>query len=107
MKGGCMALNEDTLGTLVKSGIAQFVALEITRSNGHGSRAVGLERYLPWLYKPPLTTQQGYGYISLKCLSKVLKMGSFSLMAIIYLLLYLTPYAVFFSSALWEDSSWL
>ncbi|XP_052267084.1 protein unc-79 homolog [Dreissena polymorpha] len=59
MKGGCMALNEDTLGTLVKSGIAQFVALEITRSNGHGSRAVGLERYLPWLYKPPLTTQQG------------------------------------------------
>ncbi|XP_052767692.1 protein unc-79 homolog [Mya arenaria] len=57
MKGGCTALNEDTLGSLVKSGMAQFVALEITRGNGRDNRAIA--RYLPWLYHPPSTTQQG------------------------------------------------
>jgi len=57
MKGGCSSLNEDTLGSLVKSGVAQYVALEITRGNGRDNRAIG--RYLPWLYHPPSTTQQG------------------------------------------------
>ena len=57
MKGGCSSLNEDTLGSLIKSGVAQFVALEITRGNGRDNRAIA--RYLPWLYHPPPPTQQG------------------------------------------------
>lgn len=57
MKSGCNSLNEDTLGSLVKSGMAQYIALEITRGNGHDNRAIA--RYLPWLYHPPSTTQQG------------------------------------------------
>ncbi|ESO85360.1 hypothetical protein LOTGIDRAFT_154853 [Lottia gigantea] len=51
------SLNEDTLGCQLKSGIAQFVALEITRGNGHDNRAI--TRYLPWLYHPPSAMQQG------------------------------------------------
>ncbi|XP_056021737.1 protein unc-79 homolog isoform X2 [Ostrea edulis] len=57
MKGGVSSLNEDTLGNQLKSGIAQFVALEITRGNGRDNRAIS--RYLPWLYHPPSTVQQG------------------------------------------------
>ncbi|KAK3579717.1 hypothetical protein CHS0354_000200 [Potamilus streckersoni] len=57
MKGGNCSMNEDTLGGQVKSGVAQFIALEITRSNGRDNRAIS--RYLPWLYHPPSTTQQG------------------------------------------------
>ena len=57
LKGGCNSLNEDTLGSLVKSGMAQYIALEITRGNGSDNRAIA--RYLPWLYHPPSTTQQG------------------------------------------------
>lgn len=57
MKGGSSSLNEDTLGNQLKSGIAQFVALEITRGNGRDNRAIS--RYLPWLYHPPSTVQQG------------------------------------------------
>ncbi|KAK6182809.1 hypothetical protein SNE40_010404 [Patella caerulea] len=51
------SLNEDTLGCQLKAGIAQFVALEITRGNGHDNRAI--TRYLPWLYHPPSAMQQG------------------------------------------------
>lgn len=58
MKGGVSSLNEDTLGNQLKSGIAQFVALEITRGNGRDNRAIS--RYLPWLYHPPSTVQQGW-----------------------------------------------
>lgn len=57
MGGGSSSLNEDTLGNQLKSGIAQFVALEITRGNGRDNRAIS--RYLPWLYHPPSTVQQG------------------------------------------------
>ncbi|KAK3093633.1 hypothetical protein FSP39_018303 [Pinctada imbricata] len=57
MKSGTSSLNEDTLGNQLKSGIAQFVALEITRGNGRDNRAIS--RYLPWLYHPPSTVQQG------------------------------------------------
>lgn len=53
-----MGLNEDTLGGVLKSGIAQYVALEISRGNGRDNRAVA--RYLPWLYNTPSTLQQGY-----------------------------------------------
>ncbi|XP_060067575.1 protein unc-79 homolog isoform X2 [Ylistrum balloti] len=57
MKGGTSSLNEDTLGSQLKSGIAQYVSLEMTRCNGRDNRAIS--RYLPWLYHPPSTVQQG------------------------------------------------
>ena len=50
-------LNEDTLGSHLKAGIAQFVALEFTRAGGRDNRV--LNRYLPWLYHPPSAMQQG------------------------------------------------
>ncbi|KAK7103573.1 protein unc-79 homolog isoform X3 [Littorina saxatilis] len=56
-KGGSSCLNEDTLGSQLKSGIAQYIALEIARGNGRDHRAI--TRYLPWLYHPPSTMQQG------------------------------------------------
>jgi len=51
-------LNEDTLGSHLKAGIAQFVALEFTRAAGRDNRM--LNRYLPWLYHPPSAMQQGW-----------------------------------------------
>ena len=57
LKGGTQNLNEDTLGGQLKSGIAQYVALEFTRGNGRENRAI--TRYLPWLYHPPSAMQQG------------------------------------------------
>jgi hypothetical protein len=56
-KGGSSSLNEDTLGSQLKSGIAQYIALEIARGNGRDHRAI--TRYLPWLYHPPSAMQQG------------------------------------------------
>nr|XP_018900718.1 PREDICTED: protein unc-79 homolog isoform X2 [Bemisia tabaci] len=51
-------LNEDTLGGTLKAGIAQYVALEMTRGTSRDSRAVA--RYLPWLYTaPPTVVQSG------------------------------------------------
>jgi hypothetical protein len=59
-------LNEDTLGGILKCGLAQYVALEITRGNNRENRAVA--RYLPWLYTAP-TIQQGYvsSFVSVIC----------------------------------------
>lgn len=58
MKGGSnAALNEDTLGGLLKAGMSQYVALEFTRSSSRDFRAHN--RYLPWLYHPPSAMQQG------------------------------------------------
>lgn len=53
-------LNEDTLGGMLKCGLAQYVALEITRGNNRENRAVA--RYLPWLYTAPSSIQQGYAF---------------------------------------------
>lgn len=47
IKGATVGLNEDTLGGIIKCGIAQYLALEITRGNGRDNRAV--TKYLPWL----------------------------------------------------------
>ncbi|XP_054270817.1 protein unc-79 homolog isoform X2 [Macrosteles quadrilineatus] len=47
-KGMPVGLNEDTLGGTLKSGIAQFVALEMMRGNNRDNRAAA--RCLPWLY---------------------------------------------------------
>lgn len=51
-------LNEDTLGSQLKAGIAQYIALEFTRSHGRDNKAV-ISRYMPWLYHPPSAMQQG------------------------------------------------
>ncbi|XP_073986418.1 UNC-79 domain-containing protein isoform X3 [Rhodnius prolixus] len=56
-KGMSLGLSEDTFGGTLKSGIAQFVALEMTRGSGRDNRAVS--RYLPWLYNAPSSIQQG------------------------------------------------
>lgn len=54
-KGMQAGLNEDTIGGMLKCGLAQYVALEITRGNNRENRAVA--RYLPWLYTAPSITQ--------------------------------------------------
>ncbi|KAL2737008.1 protein unc-79 isoform X10 [Vespula squamosa] len=56
-KGLQAGLNEDTLGGMLKCGLAQYVAIEITKGNNRENRAVG--RYLPWLYSAPSIIQQG------------------------------------------------
>nr|XP_012153958.1 PREDICTED: protein unc-79 homolog [Megachile rotundata] len=56
-KGMQAGLNEDTLGGILKCGLAEYVALEITRGNNRENRAVA--RYLPWLYSAPSMAQQG------------------------------------------------
>ncbi|XP_071963470.1 protein unc-79 homolog isoform X2 [Antedon mediterranea] len=57
MRGGSQNLNEDTLGSQLKAGVAQIIALEFTRTSHRDNRTVN--RYLPWLYHPPSTMQQG------------------------------------------------
>ncbi|XP_015191031.1 PREDICTED: protein unc-79 homolog isoform X6 [Polistes dominula] len=56
-KGLQAGLNEDTLGGMLKCGLAQYVAIEITKGNNRENRAVG--RYLPWLCNTPSIIQQG------------------------------------------------
>ncbi|XP_032682267.1 protein unc-79 homolog isoform X3 [Odontomachus brunneus] len=60
-KGMQAGLNEDTLGGMLKCGLAQYVALEITRGNNRENKAVA--RYLPWLYTTPSTIQGAREYI--------------------------------------------
>lgn len=50
-------LSEDTLGGVLKGAVAQYLALEMSRGNSRDNKAVA--RYLPWLYNPPSTLQQG------------------------------------------------
>lgn len=50
-------LNEDTLSGMLKSGLAQYLALEITRGNSRENRAVS--RFLPWLYNSSSMLQLG------------------------------------------------
>ena len=58
IKGGAGgSLNEDTLGGQLKAGLAQFVALEIAKASCRDKKAI--IKYLPWLYHPPSTVQQG------------------------------------------------
>ncbi|XP_076284317.1 UNC-79 domain-containing protein isoform X2 [Lasioglossum baleicum] len=56
-KGMQAGLNEDTLGGILKCGLAQYVALELTRVNSREHRAV--LRHLPWLTIAPSMLQQG------------------------------------------------
>ena len=69
LKGGAQNLNEDTLGSQLKAGIAQYVALEFTKGNGRDNRAIS--RYMPWLYHPPSAMQQGCVYHSVHLQFKI------------------------------------
>jgi hypothetical protein len=62
-------LTEDTLGGQLKAGLAQYLALEFTKGGQRDSKAI--VRFLPWLYNPPTSVQQGSGK-SEGCLSKLL-----------------------------------
>uniref|UniRef100_A0A4W5RRT1 Unc-79 homolog, NALCN channel complex subunit n=1 Tax=Hucho hucho TaxID=62062 RepID=A0A4W5RRT1_9TELE len=53
----CQPLHEDTFGGNLKVGLAQVAAMEISKGNHRDNKAV--IRYLPWLYHPPSTMQQG------------------------------------------------
>lgn len=50
------SINRDSFGGQVKAAISQYLALEISLTNGSDNRAV--LRYLPWLYTSP-SLQQG------------------------------------------------
>ncbi|XP_061751151.1 protein unc-79 homolog isoform X1 [Nerophis ophidion] len=57
MKACCQPLHEDTFGGNLKVGLAQVAAMEISKGNHRDNKSV--VRYLPWLYHPPSTMQQG------------------------------------------------
>ena len=65
VKGLTVGLNEDTLGGILKSSLAQFVALEITKGNGRENRSAN--RFLPWLFNPPANTAAQVGEASMIC----------------------------------------
>ena len=50
-------LTEDTLGGQLKAGLAQYLALEFTKGGQRDTKAI--VRFLPWLYNPPTSVQQG------------------------------------------------
>ncbi|UJR25060.1 hypothetical protein I4U23_006420 [Adineta vaga] len=50
-------LTEDTLGGQLKAGLAQYLALEFTKGGQRDAKAI--VRFLPWLYNPPTSVQQG------------------------------------------------
>ena len=51
-------LTEDTLGGQLKAGLAQYLALEFTKGGQRDAKAI--VRFLPWLYNPPTSVQQGF-----------------------------------------------
>jgi len=55
-------LTEDTLGGQLKAGLAQYLALEFTKGGQRDTKAI--VRFLPWLYNPPTSVQQGFGIFS-------------------------------------------
>lgn len=67
MKACCQPLHEDTFGGNLKVGLAQVAAMEISKGNHRDNKAV--VRYLPWLYHPPSTMQQGYEWQLLRHVS--------------------------------------
>ncbi|XP_063832705.1 protein unc-79 homolog [Ostrinia nubilalis] len=44
-----ICLNEDTLGSIVKGGIAQYVAMELALEHGRGRQDRPAHRHMPWL----------------------------------------------------------
>lgn len=53
-------LTEDTLGGQLKAGLAQYLALEFTKGGQRDPKAI--IRFLPWLYNPPTSVQQGFAF---------------------------------------------
>jgi hypothetical protein len=53
-------LTEDTLGGQLKAGLAQYLALEFTKGGQRDTKAI--VRFLPWLYNPPTSVQQGFAF---------------------------------------------
>ena len=55
-KGLTIGVNEDTLGSILKASVAQFIALEITKNNmtspgPAAAMARDSRKVLPWLYR--------------------------------------------------------
>lgn len=48
-----ICLNEDTLGAIVKGGIAQYVAMELALEQSRGKQERAPRHVLPWLALPP------------------------------------------------------
>ena len=83
VKGMTIGVNEDTLGAILKASIAQFISLEITKSNstatfGRGGDASresrSVNRYLPWLSSPPANTA-AQGWIPFRILLEIVLGG--------------------------------
>ena len=82
VKGMTIGVNEDTLGAILKASIAQFISLEITKSNstatfgrGDASReSRSVNRYLPWLSSPPANTA-AQGWIPFRILLEIVLGG--------------------------------
>ena len=56
LKGLTIGVNEDTLGSILKASVAQFIALEITKNNmtspgPAAAMARDSRKVLPWLYR--------------------------------------------------------
>ncbi|KAF5283433.1 hypothetical protein FQA39_LY04809 [Lamprigera yunnana] len=66
-KGINIRLNEDTLGGIIKGALAQYLALEISKSNERESRTV--IKYFPWLYNASSTQQTSREFI--ECISHI------------------------------------
>jgi hypothetical protein len=62
-------LTEDTLGGQLKAGLAQYLALEFTKGGQRDSKAI--VRFLPWLYNPPTSVQQGFIFFFLIIIIKM------------------------------------
>ncbi|GFV14034.1 protein unc-79 homolog [Trichonephila clavipes] len=88
--GNSTHLNEETLGGHLKAGLAQFLAIEFSKNNGRDNRAIN--RYLPWLYHPPTTLQQGPKEFS-DCVSHIRLLSWLLLGALIHSALMQTPSA--------------
>ncbi|GFT07465.1 protein unc-79 homolog [Nephila pilipes] len=88
--GNSTHLNEETLGGHLKAGLAQFLAIEFSKNNGRDNRAIN--RYLPWLYHPPTTLQQGPKEF-IDCVSHIRLLSWLLLGALIHSALMQTPSA--------------
>ncbi|CAL1284324.1 unnamed protein product [Larinioides sclopetarius] len=86
--GNSTHLNEETLGGHLKAGLAQFLAIEFSKNNGRDNRAIN--RYLPWLYHPPTTLQQGPKEF-IDCVSHIRLLSWLLLGALIHSALMQTP----------------
>ncbi|KAG9510802.1 Protein unc-79-like protein [Fragariocoptes setiger] len=55
-QSGVPCINQDTFGGHIKAGISQYMAIELSLTNGNDNRAT--MRYMPWLFSSP-SPQQG------------------------------------------------